>query len=37
MGTLADDSLTGLARVTETLPAGEDRPGQREMTAAVAR
>lgn len=37
MGTLADDSLKGLARVTESLPAGEDRPGQREMTAAVAR
>jgi ATP-dependent DNA helicase DinG len=37
MGTLADDCVRGLARVTGALPAGEDRPGQREMTEAVAR
>ena len=34
---MTDAAATALARVTAALPAAEDRPGQREMAAAVAR
>lgn len=37
MSDLVEQSLDGLTRLVAQLPAGEDRPGQREMCEAVAR